>query len=72
MLNSISGYIPNKTTFKQNLHPLDLSYKQALIKGVQSKFQFTPKLESLNSILAPNEFKAILRKLSSNAFEMGK
>ena len=72
MLNSISRYESNKISFKHNLHPIDLSYKEALIRGVQSKYQFTPKLESLNSILAPYEFKAKLKELSADVFEMGK
>ena len=72
MLSSISGYGSNKINFKHNLHPKDLSYKQALVRGVQFKFQFTPKLESLNSILAPNEFRAKLKELPASVFKMGK
>lgn len=71
MLNSISGYNFNKPTFKQNLHPVDLKYKQALIRGVQTKFQFTPRIEALEPILAPQEFKNILKRIPEYFFKVG-
>ena len=72
MLSSISGYSLRQTTFKQNLHPDDIKFKQALIEGVRSKYQFTPKLENLNSIVAPNQLKELLKKLRPQNYAIGK
>ena len=40
-----------------------VSYKNALIQGIQRRFQFTPKIEDLDSILTPFELKELLRKI---------
>lgn len=72
MLPKISGYSCNKPVFKQNLHPLDLKYKQAIAKGIQDKFQFTAKVSDLKSIVGPYEFKEILKKLKPQNFSLGK
>ena len=69
MIKSINGY--RGLSFKQNLHPLDVKYKNALIKGVQQTYQFTPKIENLKSILAPCEFKELLKKLVPENFRLG-
>ena len=58
--------------FNQNLHPLDVKYKQALISGISSKYQFTPKLEDLKPVVAPNELKQYLKKLLPKHFSLGK
>lgn len=71
MIPKISGYYYNKPVFKQNLHPVDLKYKQALIKGIQDKFQFSVKVADLKSILGPFEFKEILKKLKPHNFSLG-
>lgn len=49
----------------------DILYKQALIRGIQKKFQFTPKIEDLKSVLAPNELKEILQKIPSKFYATG-
>lgn len=49
----------------------DIRYKQALIRGVQERYQFTPKIEDLKSILAPEEMKNILRKIPSSFYDVG-
>ena len=59
-------------SFKGNLSPLDLKYKKALIKGIQETYQFTPKLENMDSILAPGELKTFLKLLPQKAFNVGK
>ena len=68
----IGGYKNKSTNFKHNLHPTDYKYKQTLIRGVQEKYQFIPNLESLNSVLGPNELKDILSKVSFENFSLGK
>lgn len=68
MINSISGYASFKPTFKQNLHLIDVKYKNAIIKGIQDKFQFSPKLKDLDSVMGPFEFKELLKKLSLRTF----
>ena len=72
MINSISGYASFKPTFKQNLHPIDVKYKNAIIKGIQDKFQFSPKLKDLDSVMGPFEFKELLKKLKPQNFSLGK
>ena len=72
MLSSISGYKLNNPHFKQNLHPIDYKYKQALIEGIRSQYQFTPKLENLKSIVAPNQLKELLKKLRPQNYSIGK
>ncbi len=60
---------PNRT-FKAALSPADLVYKQKLIKGIQQKYQFTPKVENLSSVLAPEELKNLLKKFTSKHFSV--
>lgn len=71
MLSKISGYKYNKPAFKQNLHPVDLKYKQAIAKGIQDKFQFTVKTTDLKSIVGPYELKELLKKLKPQNFSLG-
>lgn len=61
----------NNFSFKANLCPKDLRYKRALIAGIQEKFQFTPKITALNSVVAPFELKQLLKKFSSKHFNTG-
>ncbi|MCM1003226.1 MAG: hypothetical protein NC408_02675 [Candidatus Gastranaerophilales bacterium] len=49
----------------------DIRYKQALIRGIQERYQFTPKIEALNSVLSPNELKVFLRNIPSRFFDVG-
>ena len=48
-----------------------VSYKNALIQGIQRRFQFTPKIEDLDSILTPFELKELLRKIPADFFDFG-
>ena len=48
-----------------------VSYKNALIQGIQRRFQFTPKIEDLDSILTPFELKELLRKIPADFFDVG-
>lgn len=49
----------------------DLMYKQALISGIHRKYQFSPKVEDLSSVLAPIELKSLLREVPSSFYEVG-
>lgn len=60
------------SSFKSGLAPADLLYKQELIKGIQQKYQFTPKLESLKSVLAPGELKTLLKQFTEKHFAIGR
>ena len=69
----ISGVrVSQKPNFKSGLTPADLAYKQKLIKGIQQRYQFTPKVESLKSVVAPDELKALLKKFAEKHFKIGK
>lgn len=48
-----------------------VSYKNTLIQGIQRRFQFTPKIEDLDSILTPFELKEFLRKIPADFFDVG-
>lgn len=62
----------HQPSFKSGLTPADLAYKQALVKGIQRKYQFTPKIESLKSVLAPNELKTLLKQFTEKHFSIGR
>ena len=47
----------NQNNFKR-FSNLDLKYKFAIINGIQSKYQFTPKLENLDSITKEDVIEA--------------
>lgn len=47
-----------------------ISYKNALISGIQQRYQFTPKLENLNSVVAPAELHDLLRKIPAAFYEI--
>lgn len=49
----------------------DIRYKQALIRGIQEHYQFSPKIENLKSVLAPNELKTFLKSIPSTFFDVG-
>ncbi len=49
----------------------DLIYKQALIRGIQERFQFTPKVDDLKSVFAPGELKTFLRSVPSSFYDVG-
>lgn len=72
MINSISGYGVNQPIFKHKLQSVDMKYKHALVAGIQDVFQFTPKLENLDSIVTPNQLKTLLKRLSRENFSLGK
>lgn len=57
--------------FKGKLHPLDLRYKQLLREGIQDTFQFSPKIEALDSIVGPMELKILLKKFTKDHFATG-
>ena len=57
-------------TFK-NLHPADVKYKEAIIKGLKSKFNISPKVETLKSLAGPMELKALLKKFIDKHYELG-
>ncbi len=48
-----------------------LSYKNALIQGIQRRFQFTPKTADLDSILTPFELQELLRKIPADFYDVG-
>lgn len=50
----------------------ELKYKNTLIEGIREKYQFTPKLKDLNSILSPVSLKNILRKAPADYYEVGR
>lgn len=49
----------------------DLIYKQTLIRGIQHKYQFTPKIEALDSVLAPSELKKYLKSVPNKFYNIG-
>ncbi len=63
--------INNKLSFKQHIHPLDLKYKQLLREGIQDTFQFSPKIEDLDSIAGPFELRELLKKFTRKDFLTG-
>lgn len=71
MLIGLYNRAQNQVSYKANLCPRDLRYKEALIRGVQEKFQFTPKIEDLDSVLAPFEMQQLFRKLLPVHFSTG-
>ena len=50
---------------------IKLGYKEALIQGIQRRYQFTPKVEALNSVLSPDELKLILRRVPASFYDVG-
>lgn len=50
---------------------IGLRYKEALIQGIQCKYQFTPKIEALNSVLSPEELKLILKRVPASFYDVG-
>lgn len=63
--NVISG-------FRGVLSSSDLKYKKALVEGIREKYQFTPKVEKLTSVLAPEELKCFLKLFPRKAFDLGR
>lgn len=50
---------------------ITLGYKEALIKGIHRRYQFTPGAEALSSVLSPDELKQILRNIPASFYDVG-
>ena len=61
-----------KSGFRGMLTSSDLKYKQALVNGIREKYQFTPKIKNLTSVLAPNELKGFLKLFPRKSFDLGR
>lgn len=72
MINPVSAKQHNRINFQSKLCPFDLKYKQSLIKGIQDTFQFSPKIEALDSVLAPVEMQNLLKKFSPGHYKIAK
>ena len=53
------------------IEPLDKAYKIALQKGLYDKFQLACRLEDLNGVAGPVEFKKLLKLFTPRNFEVG-
>lgn len=74
MISAVSNTktkVGNHVSFKGKASAWDLGYKKMLIEGIQDSFQFTPKIEDLNSIVGPSELKSLLMKFKKNDFLTG-
>lgn len=70
MIYSISSLQQNNMSFKSKLCPFDLKYKQEIIKGIQEHYQFSSKIEDLESVIAPCEMRHLLRKFKPQHFKI--
>lgn len=61
-----------KSGFRGMLTSSDLKYKQALVDGIRDKYQFTPRIKNLTSVLAPNELKGFLKLFPRKSFDLGR
>lgn len=61
-----------KSGFRGVIDSASLKYKQELVKGIQERYQFTPKLENFTSILSPEELKGFLKLFKTKPFNLGK
>ena len=71
MISDIRQKQVSKPVFKAKLHPVDLKYKQMLREGIQDTFQFSPKIEDLDSIAGPVELRQLLKSFSYKDYKLG-
>jgi len=71
MFNVNFTKLQQELPFKGNSCCNDKKYKQVLIDEIQSNYQFTPKFESLDSIVGPDEFKRNLNLYKREDFILG-
>ena len=57
--------------FRSNLTKSDLAYKKRLIEGLKKNYGIKSSVESLKPILAPDELKHLLKKLSAKDYSLG-
>lgn len=57
---------------KASFHPVDLSYKKALQKGLADTFDIKCKIDDMESIAGPYEFMNIIKNLKPENYKPGK